>query len=151
MLGLLVTAWTVAIGQSNSNLAYRPSFSAVVVSSVATSSKWYANVFSMEEKQRMAEANNYSIVILKSKVMELELLELNGAVKRKDVLASKTAGTQIEGLFKIEFEVENMDEWIKRLNGLKIEIPNIWTDQKTKKRNFIITDPDGNLIQFFEK
>ncbi|MBS1531563.1 MAG: hypothetical protein JSU01_14750 [Bacteroidetes bacterium] len=43
-----------------------------------------------------------------------------------------------------------MDAYLKRLNELKITVPQIWTDATTGKRNFLITDPDGNLIQFYE-
>jgi hypothetical protein len=43
-----------------------------------------------------------------------------------------------------------MDDCLKRLAELQIEVPQIWEDKTSKKRNFIIKDPDGNLIQFYD-
>ena len=93
--------------------------------------------------------HDYRIFILESPQFVLELLELKGSLTRKNLLEGKPAGTQIQGHFKIGFKVAEMNDCLKRLADLKINVPQIWTDN-TKKRNFLITDPDGNLIQFFE-
>jgi hypothetical protein len=55
----------------------------------------------------------------------------------------------MQGHFKIGFRIADMDACLKHLVALKIIVPQVWTDAKTKKRNFLIKDPDGNLVQFF--
>jgi len=138
-------------GQAAKGFDYVPYFSAVVVSNVDSSAKWYQAVFAMTVKNKMEDTNHdYRIFILESSQFVLELLELKGSLTRKNLLEGKPAGTQIQGHFKIGFKVAEMDDCLKRLASLKINVPQVWTDTATKKRNFLITDPDGNLIQFFE-
>ncbi len=56
----------------------------------------------------------------------------------------------MQGFFKIGFKITSTDDWLTHLRALKIDVPRVWTDQKTGKKNFIIYDPDGNVIQFFD-
>jgi len=130
---------------------YKPSFSAVVVKDVITASAWYCSVFDMKVKEEMKDgAGAYSIHILESPDFLMELLQLRGSVDKQSALAGKPNGTEIQGHFKIGFKVTDVDACLKKLASLNIDVPQVWTDQKTKKRNFLIKDPDGNLIQFFE-
>ncbi len=130
---------------------YQPSFSAVVVRNIDTSVSWYKSVFGLTVKQTMNDAGGgYKITILESPTYMLELLELKGSVPKTEALKSKAAGTETQGHFKVGFRVTNMDACLKHLASLKITVPQVWTDDKTKKRNFLIPDPDGNLLQFFE-
>lgn len=130
---------------------YQPSFSAVVVKDIDASVNWYKSVFGLGVKEVMNDPNNaYKITILESPKYMVELLQLNGSVPKAESLKGKPSGTETQGHFKIGFKVANMDACLKHLANLKITVPQIWTDPKTKKRNFLITDPDGNLVQFFE-
>ncbi len=147
MIGLII-GMTECYGQSS---IVTPYFSAVVVSNIEVSTKWYQSVFDLKAKNQMNDENaGYKLMILESSAMLLELLELRGSLVRKALVEGKSEGTEIQGHFKIGFNVSNMDDWLKHLSNLKIDVPQVWTDQTTKKRNFLINDPDGNLIQFFE-
>lgn len=131
--------------------SYQPYFSAVVVKNLETSSKWYQSVFDLKVKTEMKDPNQvYNIAILESPVFALELLELKGSLVKGDFLKDKPQGTEIQGHFKIGFRISDVTHCLKRLKELNIEVPNVWTDQGTGKKNFLIKDPDGNLIQFFE-
>lgn len=127
---------------------YTPSFSAIVVKNIEASSKWYQSVFGLKVKDQMKDENaGYNITILESPALVMELLELKKSFNPKE---GKSQDMQAQGLFKFGFNVKDMDVCIKHLAKLNITVPQIWTDSKTKKRNFLISDPDGNLIQFFE-
>ena len=127
---------------------YTPSFSAIVVKNVDTSSKWYQSVFNLKVREQMKDENaGYNIVILESPALVMELLELKKSFNPKE---GKSQDMQAQGLFKFGFNVKDMDACLKHLGKLNITVPQVWTDSKTKKRNFLISDPDGNLIQFFE-
>ena len=89
-------------------------------------------------------------MILESSTVLLELIENKSWPDQKKLLADKPAGTRIQGFFKIGFKGPDMDACIKHLAGLKIIPERIYTDSETKKRNFLINDPNGNLVQFFE-
>ena len=59
---------------------------------------------------------------------------------------------RVTGFFKIGFLVTEFDMWIDHLTNEKVDFyGNIVTDDTTGKRMAIITDPDGNRIQIFEK
>ena len=144
----------IADAQTNNTpgFSYKASFSAIIVKDVAASSRWYQSVFGVTVKDHVAdEKNGYDIYILESPYLTLELLQLRGAVSKKDALAGKTDQTEVNGFFKIGFTVPDVDACLNHLRSLKIDVPQVYTDQKTKKKNFLITDPDGNLIQFFEQ
>jgi glyoxylase I family protein len=137
--------------QSPSSFEYVPSFAAVVVNNMETSTQWYKAVFKLYVKDEIADdKNGYKITILESERFLVELLELKGSVAPMTLLEDEPKETKIQGYFKIGFKVPDMDKCLQHLAELKIQVPRIWTDSDTRKRNFIITDPDGNLIQFFE-
>jgi predicted enzyme related to lactoylglutathione lyase len=131
--------------------SYQPYFSAVVVSDVVKAAAWYGAVFDLKEKTRITDPNGaHDIAIMESGVMALELLQLKGSLTRKEILAGKPENTQIQGHFKFGFKVTDMNAWLEKLKRLKVEVPRVYTDGATKKRNFLVQDPDGNLLQFFE-
>lgn len=137
--------------QNTQPFKYEPYFSAVIVANVDTSTVWYQSVFDLKIKNRINDTERgFRVMILESKAFILELIENKSWPDQKKLLADKPAGTQIQGFFKIGFKVPDMDACIKRLAELKIVPERIYADSETKKRNFLINDPDGNLVQFFE-
>lgn len=138
------------MGNAQNPFEFKPSGSAVVVSDITKSVQWYQSVFGLREKTRMEDAGNYKVVILEESNIMIELLELKGSVVRSSVLSAKPQGTEIQGHSKIFFTVTDIDQCLAHLKKLNINVPQVWTDQTTKKRNFIIKDPDGNMIQFFD-
>ena len=139
---------TLAVCGQSISFEFTPSFSAIIVKNIDSSSKWYQSVFDLKVKEQMKdEKAGYNIIILESRSYTLELLELKNSFNPKD---GKAQNTEAQGIFKFGFHVKNMDDCLRHLQALKISVPQVWTDSKTKKRNFLITDLDGNLIQFFE-
>lgn len=137
-------------GQESVSFGFKSFFSAVIVSNMEISVDWCRSIFKLQIKERMNEdGNGFKVVILQSDKFLLELIENKSALDRKKILTSKPMGTQLQGLFKIGFIVDDMDACISHLSSLKIKIDRVYKDAMGK-RNFLITDPDGNLIQFFE-
>jgi predicted enzyme related to lactoylglutathione lyase len=136
---------------SQATFGYEPCFSAIVVKDLSVSVNWYKSLFNLKAKAEYADIQaGYKVAILESDNMMVELMELRESLRRDQLLTGKPEGTQIQGHFKIGFKVQNMDDCLKRLAELQIEVPQIWEDKTSKKRNFIIKDPDGNLIQFYD-
>ena len=130
---------------------YEPNFSAVIVKDIRVSVDWYKSVFGLKTKtESNDDKNGYKVAIMESENLLLELIELRGSLTRDELLAGKPDGTQIQGHFKLGFKVKNIDDCLKRLAQLNIEVPQVWQDKISGKRNFIIKDPDENLIQFFD-
>ncbi|MES1220505.1 MAG: VOC family protein [Bacteroidota bacterium] len=137
--------------QNTSAFKYEPYFSAVIVSNVDSAAQWYQSVFDQKIKNRIDDTQNgFRVMIMESSTFLLELIENKTWPDQKQLLSGKPEGTRIQGFFKIGFKVPDMDSCLKRLATLKIIPGRIYTDSETKKRNFLINDPDGNLVQFFE-
>jgi len=130
---------------------YQPYFSAVIVHNIDSSTAWYQSVFDLKVRNRINDTERgFRVMILESSTFLLELIENKSFLQQKKILADQPQGTRIEGFFKIGFNVPDIDACLKHLAGLKIIPERIYTDSDTKKRNFLIEDPDGNLLQFFE-
>jgi catechol 2,3-dioxygenase-like lactoylglutathione lyase family enzyme len=131
---------------------FQPYFSAVVVKNLNESQKWYQSVLNLKIKTDMNDpSHSYHIVILESSNYMVEILELKGSMDRDEALKGKPKGTEVQGHFKIGFKIANVNDWVRHLKSLGIDVPQIWTDQAIGKKNFLVKDPDGNLVQFFEQ
>ena len=151
LVSLFAIYCCIAYAQSTGGFRYEPYFNAVIVKDVDTSAAWYQSVFDMKVINRINDtAGGFRVIIMESSGFLLELIENKSWLDQKKMLADKPAGTRIQGFFKAGFKVPDMDACLKYLAGLKIVPERIYTDSKTKKRNFLIEDPDKNLIQFFE-
>jgi catechol 2,3-dioxygenase-like lactoylglutathione lyase family enzyme len=129
----------------------QPYFSAIIVRNLDTSVAWYQSLFDLRVKDRQSlPERKIRLAILESPSFLAELIEDPSALDRRKLLANSPEGTNIQGHFKIGFKVTGMDGLLKRLQILKVPVERIYTDSVSKKRNFLIQDPDGNLIQFFE-
>jgi catechol 2,3-dioxygenase-like lactoylglutathione lyase family enzyme len=148
---LIVVCAFAAPAQSLSSFKYQQYFSAVIVSNVDSSTAWYQSVFDLKIKNRINDTQNgFRVMIMESSTFLLELIENKTWPDQKKLLADKPPGTRIQGFFKIGLKVPDMDACLKRLADLGIIPERIYTDSETKRRNFLINDPDGNLVQFFE-
>ena len=144
---IIVVGYTT---QAQPAFDYRPNGSAIIVQNIDKSVLWYQSVFGFTVKTKMNEPNVYKVVILESPTFMLELIEITGSISRGEVLKGKSEGIQIQGHSKIGFYVTDIDKCLQHLKAVGVNVPRVWTDQATKKRNFLITDPDGNYIQFFD-
>ena len=148
---LMLISACIAAAQNSSGVKYEPYFSAVIVHDVDSSTAWYQSVFDLKVKNRINDVERgFRVTILESPTFLLELIENRSWPAQKKLLADKPEGTRIEGFFKIGFKVPDVDAFLKHLADLKIIPERIYTDSETKKRNFLINDPDGNLLQIFE-
>lgn len=147
---ILSSAFTVC-AQPTAGFKYEPRFLAVIVSNVDSSTAWYQSVFDLKIKNHIDDTQKgFRVMIMESSTFLMELIENKSWPDQKKLLADQPEGTRIQGFFKIGFKVPDMDACLKRLAALKIIPGRIYTDSETKKRNFLINDPDGNLVQFFE-
>lgn len=128
-------------------------FSAVIVEDFESSLNWYTGVLGFKVINKQAsEERGFKQANIKRGDILLELIELNSALSPKTALPGYTNKTRLTGFFKIGFLITDFDRWIKQLETLETSFyGNIVEDPVSKKRMVIITDPDGNRIQLFEK
>ena len=146
---LLLTVYSVkSSGQGKEVFRYEPYFNAVIVKDIDSSAAWYQSVFEMKVVNRINDTlRGIRVVIMEAENFLLELIENKSWPDQKKLLSGDV---RIQGFFKIGFKTADIDNCLKYLARLRIIPQRIYTDSKTKKRNFLINDPDGNLVQFFE-
>jgi hypothetical protein len=126
-----------------------PYFFSSIVKDVSASSIWYQRLLNIKVKHSESNAQyGYKLAILESPTVLIELMELKGSVSPAEVVKDATA--KMQGHFKIGFKVSNMDDWLTHIKKIGLESGQVWKDAETGKRNFMVTDPDGNIIQFFD-
>lgn len=148
---VMVASALTTYSQDSSVFNMNPYFSAVIVRNIDTSCLWYQSVLGLKVKNRINEPERgFKIAILESPRLVMELIEDKSALEQKKIIGNKPEGTHVQGFFKIGFKVSSIDVYITHLKMLKISVDRIYTDP-SNKRNFLITDPDGNLVQFLNK
>ncbi len=148
-LALLISVFTKAQSQVDSPL---PVFSAIIVSDIEKSTKWYTEVLAFTKYSDFrSEERGIKQVNLKSPVAKLELIELESSLDPKQSLNDYTENTRLQGFFKIGYQVSDFDTWLSRFRALNVNFHgNVVHDDKGK-RMIILLDPDQNRIQIFEK
>ena len=124
-------------------------FSALIVKNIDSSVNWYQSVLGLKTRFLPGTPQGIRVAIMESPQIVLEIIENNAWLDPKEFLKGKPEGTRLQGYFKIGFKVIAMDSFIEHLNKLNIPIPRIYKDE-SGKRNFLVEDPDKNLVQFFE-
>jgi len=126
---------------------------ALSVSNVNKISKWYQDVLGFQFTRRM-DFDEYGVHIefLNSNDFRLELIEKQGSKSKKERMPDLEDKSLLQGLMKIGFLVENINDISTSLRekGVKV-VYDVTDDPEENIRWMIIEDPDGNIIQFFEE
>jgi catechol 2,3-dioxygenase-like lactoylglutathione lyase family enzyme len=148
----LVTSGISCFGQSTSSFDPKPYSYAIVVQDIDVSIGWYQSVFGFKLRNRNDRPERGSkIAVLQSGDALLELIEVKTLLSRDSILHGAPERTLIQGFTKIGFKVSNLDASHKRLEESKVKFFGaVYVDSFSKKRSFLISDPDENIIQIFE-
>lgn len=149
---LLITPYS-SFCQEKSDLELEAYFSAIIVSDIDTSIRWYSSVLGFEVLNKVeSEERGFKQSNLKRGEILLELIELDHAVSPSEVIPNYDSKTRLNGFFKVGFRVSNFEKWMDHLINTKVNFyGNVVNDPNTDKKMIIITDPDSNRIQIFEK
>ena len=130
----------------------KPYSYAIIVKNIDVSLGWYQSVFGLKLRNRSDSPERGSkIAVLQSGNALLELNEVNASLSRDSILRGRPERTLIQGFSKIGFKVSNLDASFKLLQEARVKFfGDVYTDSFSKKRSFLISDPDENLIQIFE-
>jgi hypothetical protein len=146
---MFILTSSVVKSQDKTATQAHPYFSAIIVNNLDTSALWYQSLFDLKVRNLPDVPEGFRVAILESTAFVLELIENKSWLDPKKILEGKPEGTQIRGFFKIGFKVDNMDAWISHLKRFNVAVDRIYKDP-SNKRNFLVPDPDGNIVQFFE-
>ena len=124
-------------------------FSALIVKNIDSSVNWYQSVLGLKARFLPGTPQGIRVAILESPQIVIEIIENIAWPDPKKLLEGKPEGTHLQGYFKIGFKITSMDNFLEHLKKLNITVPRIYKDD-SGKRNFLVDDPDKNLVQFFE-
>ena len=131
-------------------LPYRAALS---VSNVNEISKWYQDVLGFKFTRRM-DFDDYGVQIefLESNGFGIESIEKQGSKSKQERMADLKDTSLLQGLTKVGFLVENIEDVSASLKEKKVKIVFDVTDDPEEDMCWmIIEDPDGNIVQFFEE
>lgn len=133
-------------------LEARPFFFALSVRNVDESRAWYERVFGLRTVRSMdVEERGLRIRLLAREGTFLELGEISGAGAAADLEPGLEKRQLLYGVFKVGFEVADLDRALARLEALEVELRGgPITESDGSMRSAQVEDPDGNIIQLFE-
>jgi hypothetical protein len=149
ILSLFIITTSTVSSQQSTPFQVDPYFSALIVKNIDSSVNWYQSVLSLKTRFLPNTPQGIRVAILEAPKIALEIIENVSWLDPKELLEGKPDGTRLRGYFKIGFKVTAMDSFIDHLKKLNVSIPRIYSDD-SGKRNFLVEDPDKNLVQFFE-
>ena len=126
------------------------SFFAITVKNADSVANWYSTTFQLRSLKEINDTSMGAVVkIIGNDNMVIEILQLKDAKPAKDI--GLTSTFQMHGFVKVGFFVKSLDEVQKHFSQKNIKIRyGPFNDESTRTKNLIISDCEGNLVQFFE-
>lgn len=130
-----------------------PFFTALSVKSVEASVAWYGKVFGFEVVRKMElPGRGLRIFLVRTPGALLELVEAEAATAPAVLKPPLERRLLLHGVFKVGFRVGDLDEAIRRLEALGVELRGkVFTEPDGSFRSLQVEDPDGNVVQVFER
>lgn len=152
ILFLFLVSWSLNQLEAQKT-KFQPLFTAITVKNIDSSVLWYSQVLQLNLRNRTDNAvRGFKQAILINDGIMIELVELNKSISADTLLKARPAGNQIYGYHKFGMAVSDIETLFKDLSLLNIQfVGKMVTDQVDQRKTFLIQDPDGNLIQFFEQ
>ena len=144
----------IVLGPSQNLYAQLPiigkSFFAVTVKNADSVANWYTAAFQLKSLKEINDtAMGVVVKIIGNDNMVIEILQMKDSKTSKDW--GLKSNFQVHGFVKVGFFVRSLDEAQKYFSQKNIRILyGPFNDESTRTKNLIITDCEGNLVQFFE-
>lgn len=125
-------------------------FFAVTVKNADSVANWYTSAFQLRSLKEINDtAMGVVVKIIGNENMVIEILQMKDSKTSKEW--GLTSNFQVHGFVKVGFFVRSLDEVQKYLGQKNIKILyGPFNDESTRTKNLIISDIEGNLVQFFE-
>lgn len=129
-----------------------PMFYAIVTTNIDVMSDWYTDVMGFDVvNQQRVPARGIRQYNMQLSNIRLELIQTPAVLEVDSLLNGTGKYKYLKGLFKIGFEVDNIDRFYRNFQEQGITISGeLVTDPISKRKMFVVLDPDDNRIQFFE-
>lgn len=153
ILFTLVSVVIFSCSSRSQKSEFKPLFTAITVANIDSSISWYSEVLNLKLRNRVDnETRGFKQANLIGDGILIELVELDKAASLDELLKGQPSGTQALGFYKFGLAVRDIDALFQRFSSMSVNfLGRMVKDPADNKKTFIITDPDGNLIQFIEE
>jgi len=126
------------------------SFFALTVKNADSVANWYTATFQLKSLKEINDtAMGVVVKIIGNENVVIEILQMKDSKTSKDW--GLKSNFQMHGFVKVGFFVKSLDEVQKYFNQKNIKILHgPFNDESSRTKNLIISDCEGNLVQFFE-
>ena len=152
MLKTIIVFFTLSFTAKAQKASFQPLYTAINVTNIDSSIRWYTKVLNLTLRNRVdSETRGFKQAVLVDKGIMIELVELKKVVSVDSLLKTQPPGTRTLGFSKFGFIVPQIDALFERFSTMSLAFHGkMVVDPVNNKKTFIVADPDGNLIQFFQ-
>ncbi len=131
----------------------QPFFVALSVRDVEASASWYERIFGYREVRAVDLGDRgLRVRLLRREGAFLELIESREARDLGELEPPIEKRHHLRGVFKTGFVVADLQAVVQRLESLEVKLRGtIVVERDRTMRSLQIEDPDGNVIQLFER
>ncbi len=138
--------------------SFKPNLVALFVEDIDRTLKWYHEKLGFQIEKEVEEYPDYGLKIafLELNDFHFEIIEKTNSFKPSEITLGKDS--YLGGIFKIGFktnDLENLYSQLEKFNDVEFvtsigELPENQLPINWPSKYFLIKDPDGNFIQFFD-
>ncbi len=137
---------------------FEPKLVAIAVQDLERSIQWYTQKLGFEVEKEMTEYPDHGLrnAFLKLGDFHLEIIEFSKAYKPSEILPNEES--YVGGVFKLGWKVNDIETVYNRIKEMEEvdmvaelgELPESSISIPWPSKYFLIQDPDGNYLQFFD-
>ncbi len=155
---LILSCSSSQTDESEGQNVFKPRIFGITVSDMERSMNWYTSTLNFERDTVMHfESSGITVGMMHLGDFYIELIGFENSIFKADLDLPKEH-SNLHGFFKMGFQADNIQELYARLSAsadVSIvapldDLPEI-ENYDFPDKYFLITDPDGNYIQFFSK
>jgi len=149
---VLILAGSLSAGVCVADEPLRPVLVGIYTQSYEDTIKWYVENLGFEvEDEFENEPGNIRLSFLDNGEFELEIYSDLVPSENTDRISRERFGMPTEGFVKLSLEADSLPPLVVKLkaNGVNFVRETNESDRKPDSSWFMISDPDGNLIQVF--
>ena len=127
-------------------------FFALSVADMDASVRWYSEKLGLKHVMVVPKRDRIAVTVLEGGGLIVELIQHDDAVALRKAAPAVSDPQMIHGVFKVGLVVENFEQTLTRLKARRVEIAyGPFPARDRQRKNVVIRDNSGNLIQFFGK
>ena len=148
----LLAICTLSFCNAQVSRSLKPYLSGIFANNADTIQRWYTTHFGFKIKEeRHIPADKVHFYLLEKEGFHLEIIQWAQVMNTQNIRDTLKTFKFLTGYFKTAFSVTKIKDWLRYLKSVAVHIEN--ENVATAKNGLFILckDPEGNLVQLFER